>query len=127
MTQYSPTGESFLTMVSQLNDELVSISVIKDYKNAQTELNADKKAMELIRNLSAARKKLNEQQYAGTFTQASLEEYSKIQKEVEENKTINRYSQTQQAAVQFLKNVNFEISQLIGLDFSSLIKRSNTC
>lgn len=127
MKQYSPTGESFLTMVSQLNDELVSISVIKDYKNAQTELNADKKAMELIRNLSAARKKLNEQQYAGTFTQASLEEYSKIQKEVEENKTINRYSQTQQAAVQFLKNVNFEISQLIGLDFSSLIKRSNTC
>jgi cell fate (sporulation/competence/biofilm development) regulator YlbF (YheA/YmcA/DUF963 family) len=127
MKQYSPTGESFLTMVSQLNDELVSISVIKDYKNAQTELNADKMAMELIRKLSAARKMLNEQQYAGTFTQASLEEYSKIQKEVEENKTINRYSQTQQAAVQFLKNVNFEISQLIGLDFSSLIKRSNTC
>jgi cell fate (sporulation/competence/biofilm development) regulator YlbF (YheA/YmcA/DUF963 family) len=127
MKQYSPTGESFLTMASQLNDELVNISVIKNYKKAQIELNEDKKAMELIHKLSAVRKKLNDQQNAGTFTQASLEEYSKIQKEVEEDKIIIRYTQTQQAAVQFLKNVNLEISQLIGLDFSSLIKRSNTC
>jgi cell fate (sporulation/competence/biofilm development) regulator YlbF (YheA/YmcA/DUF963 family) len=127
MKKYSPTGESFLTMVFQLNEELVGISVIKDYKKAQIALNADIKAMELIRKLSAARKNLNEQQYSGTFTPQSLEEYSKIQKEVEENTTINNYSQTQQAAVQFLKNINFEISQLIGLDFSSLIKRSNCC
>ena len=127
MNKYSPTGESFLTMVSQLNDELVNISVIKNYKSAQEKLNADAGAMGLIRKISAARKDLSEKQYSGTITPDSLNNYHSIQNEVEKNQTIIEYSQTQQEAVQFLKNVNFEISQLIGTDFSSLIKRTNTC
>lgn len=127
MNKYSPTGESFLTMVSQLNDELVNISVIKKYKSAQEKLNANKAAIELIRKLNAARKKLNEQQSSGTFNENSLNDYYNISNEVEKNQTIIDYSQSQQEAIQFLKNVNYEISQLIGIDFSSLIKRSNTC
>ena len=123
----SPTGQSFITMAAQLGDELVNISVIKNYKDAQNKLNSDAVAMELIRKLSAARKDLSEKQYAGTITPDSLNNYYSIQNEVEKNPTIIEYSQTQQEAVQFLKNVNFKISQLIGTDFSSLIKRSNTC
>ena len=123
----SSTGQSFLTITTQLGDELVNISVIKNYKSAQKELNSDAGAMELIRKLSAARKELSEKQYSGTFTPDSLNDYSSIQNEVEKNKTILEYSQTQQEAVKFLKNVNLEISQFIGIDFSSLIKRSNTC
>ncbi len=114
-------------MTTQLGDELANISVIKNYKSAQSKLNADKEAMELIRKLTAARKELNQKQHSGTFTQESLNDYSKIQNEVEKNRTINEYSRAQQEAVQFLKNVNVEISQLIGIDFSSLIKRSTTC
>ena len=121
------TGQSFITMTTQLGDELVNISVIKNYKSAQKELNSDAGAMELIRKLSAARKDLSEKQFSGTIDPDSLNDYYNIQNEVEKNQTINEYSQTQQDAVQFLKNVNFEISQLIGTDFSSLIKRSNTC
>ena len=127
MNKYSPTGESFLTMVSQLNDVLVNISVIRKYKSAQEKLNANKAAIELIRKLNAARKKLNEQQSSGTFNENSLNDYYNISNEVEKNQTIIEYSQSQQEAIQFLKNVNYEISQLIGIDFSSLIKRSNTC
>ena len=127
VNKYSPTGESFLTMVSQLNDVLVNISVIRKYKSAQEKLNANKAAIELIRKLNAARKKLNEQQSSGTFNENSLNDYYNISNEVEKNQTIIEYSQSQQEAIQFLKNVNYEISQLIGIDFSSLIKRSNTC
>ena len=127
MNKYSPTGESFLTMATQLGDELTNISVIKNYQSAQKKLNADAWAMELLRKLSAARKELSQKQFSGTFTQESLNDYSNIQKDVEKNLTILEYSQTQQVAVQFLKNVNIEISQLIGIDFSSLIKRSNIC
>ena len=127
MNKYSSSGESFLTMATQLSDELANISVIKKYQSAQKKLNANAGAMELLRKLSAARKELSEKQYSGTFTQDSLNDYSNIQNEVEKNQTILEYSQTQQKAIQFLKNVNIEISQLIGIDFSSLIKRSNTC
>ena len=127
MNKYSPTGESFLTLATQLSDELTAILVIKNYKSAHKELNSDAEAMELLRKLSAARKELNKKQISGTFTQASLNDYYNIQNDVEKNQTIIEYSQAQQEAVQFLKNVNFEISQSIGIDFSSLIKRSNTC
>ncbi len=127
MNKYSPTGLSFITIAAQLSDELVSIPNIKKYKDAQKKLNEDAGAMELLRNLSAARKELNKKQISGTFTQESLNDYYNIQNEVEKNPTIMEYSLAQQEAMQFLKNVNFEISQLIGIDFSSLIKRSNTC
>jgi cell fate (sporulation/competence/biofilm development) regulator YlbF (YheA/YmcA/DUF963 family) len=123
----SSTGQSFITIATQLGVELNTISVIKNYKNAQQKLNSDAGAMDLIRKLSAARKELSEKQQSGTFTPDSLKVYSTIQNEVEKNQTILEYSQTQQEAVQFLKNVNLEISQSIGIDFSSLIKRSNTC
>ena len=68
MNKYSPTGVSFLTMVTQLGEELNTISVIKNYKNAQINLNSDSTAMELIRKFSAARKDLSEKQYSGTIT-----------------------------------------------------------
>jgi cell fate (sporulation/competence/biofilm development) regulator YlbF (YheA/YmcA/DUF963 family) len=123
----SSTGQSFITIATQLGVELNTISVIKNYKNAQQKLNSDAGAMDLIRNLSAARKELSQKQQSGTFTPDSLKVFSTIQNEVEKNQTILEYSQTQQEAVQFLKNVNLEISQSIGIDFSSLIKRSNTC
>ena len=121
------TGQSFITMTNQLGEEMTTISVIKNYKDAQNKLNSDAVAMELIRKLSATRKDLSEKQFSGTIDPDSLNDYYSIQNEVEKNPTIMEYSQTQQEAVQFLKNVNFEISQLIGTDFSSLIKRSNTC
>jgi len=127
MNKYSPTGLSFITMAAKLSDELVSIANIKNFKGAQKKLNEEPGAMELLRKLSAARKELSQKQISDTFTQESLNDFYDVQKEVEKNSTINEYSQAQQEAIQFLKNVNFEISQLIGIDFSSLIKRSNTC
>lgn len=127
MNKYSPTGESFLTMVSQLNSELTDISIIKNYRNAQLKLNADATAMGLIRKLSDARNEMNKMQMAGTFIPEVLNNYGTLQNEVESNPIIMEYSLAQQEAVQFLKNVNYEISERIGLDFSTLIKRNNTC
>lgn len=127
MSKYSLTGQSFITMATQLSEELANISIISNYKSAQGKLNADGEAMELIRKLTAARQELYKKQTTGAFTPESLNDYYNIQNEAEKNSTIMEYSFAQQEAVQFLKNVNFEISQLIGIDFSSLIKRSNTC
>ena len=127
MNKYSPTGESFLTMVSQLNSELTDISIIKNYRNAQLKLNADATAMGLIRKLSDARNEMNKMQMAGTFIPEVLNNYGTLQNGVESNPIIMEYSLAQQEAVQFLKNVNYEISERIGLDFSTLIKRNNTC
>lgn len=127
MNKFSPTGESFLTMAAQLNNELVNTSIIQKYKSAQSKLNADATAMKLLRRLSDARNEINKMQMTGTFIPEVLNNYGEIQNEVESNPTIMEYSLAQQEAIQLLKNVNFEISQLIGIDFSSLIKRQTNC
>ena len=123
----SSTGQSFITMTSQLGEELANISVIKNYQSAQKKLNSDAVAMELLRKLSTARKDLSEKQFSGTFTQDSLKDYSSIQKEVEKNLTIREFSLAQQEVVHLLREVNSEISNLIGTDFSSLLPRTNSC
>lgn len=123
----SSTGQSFITMTTQLGEELANISVIKNYQSAQKKLNIDAGAMELLRNLSAARKDLSEKQFSGTFTQDNLHDYSDIQKEVEKNQTIHEFSLAQQEVVHLLREVNSEISNLIGTDFSSLLPRNKSC
>ena len=123
----SPTGQSFITMTTQLGEEMTTISVISNYKALQKKLNEDLHAMELLRKLSASRKELSEKQSSGTFTQDSLKDYSSIQKEVENNQTIREFSLAQQEVMQFVREVNSEISSLMGIDFSSLIPRNNSC
>jgi len=123
----SPTGQSFITMTTQLGEEMATISVISNYKALQKKLNEDLHAKELLGKLSASRKELSEKQSSGTFTQDSLKDYSNIQKEVENNQTIREFSLAQQEVVQFMREVNSEISSLLGIDFSSLIPRNNSC
>jgi cell fate (sporulation/competence/biofilm development) regulator YlbF (YheA/YmcA/DUF963 family) len=123
----SPTGQSFITMTNQLGEEMTTISVISNLKASQKKLNEDLHAMELLRKLSVSRKELTEKQSSGTFTPDSLNDYSNIQKEVENNPTIREFSLAQQEVVQFMREVNSEISSLIGIDFSSLIPRKNSC
>jgi cell fate (sporulation/competence/biofilm development) regulator YlbF (YheA/YmcA/DUF963 family) len=123
----SSTGQSFITMTTQLGEEMAGISVIRNYRALQKKLNEDLSAKELLRRLSASRKELSEKQSSGTFTQDSLNDYSNIQKEVENNPTIREFSLAQQEVMQFMREVNSEISSLLGIDFSSLIPRNNSC
>jgi cell fate (sporulation/competence/biofilm development) regulator YlbF (YheA/YmcA/DUF963 family) len=123
----SSTGQSFITMTTQLGEEMAGISVISNYRALQKKLNEDLSAKELLRRLSASRKELSEKQSSGTFTQDSLNDYSNIQKEVENNPTIREFSLAQQEVMQFMREVNSEISSLLGIDFSSLIPRNNSC
>jgi cell fate (sporulation/competence/biofilm development) regulator YlbF (YheA/YmcA/DUF963 family) len=123
----STSGLSFITMTTQLGEEMATISVISNYKALQKKLNEDLHAKELLGKLSASRKELSEKQSSGTFTQDNLNDYSNIQKEVENNPTIREFSLAQQEVMQFVREVNSEISSLMGIDFSSLIPRKNSC
>ena len=60
------------------------------------------------------------------MTQTDVEELRAIQEQVQANAVIMAYSQSQQGAVNFLREINMEISQTLGMDFASLAKQ-NTC
>ena len=71
--------------------------------------------------------KVRDQQYNGSLVQADLATLRSLQVSVAENQAIQTYLASQEAAKAFLREVNQEISQLMGIDFASLTRRSSSC
>ena len=55
-----------------------------------------------------------------------MDELRAIQEQVQKNTVIMDYAGAQQQAVDFLREINTEISQLLGINFASLANHS-TC
>lgn len=96
------------------------------YDRAQTRLNADRKAMKLLEQLSTAQASIRKGQTTGGVSQKEIDQLRALQTAVQENQTIMEYARSQQVAVDYLREINKEISQFIGTDFAALA-RQNTC
>jgi cell fate (sporulation/competence/biofilm development) regulator YlbF (YheA/YmcA/DUF963 family) len=90
-------------------------------------LHADPQAMQLLSDLSALQQKIRRQQNTGAISQVDLTQLRALQSAVGTNETIQEHLMTQELAVAFLREVNQEISQLLGVDFASLARRSSGC
>lgn len=96
------------------------------YQRAQTRLNEDSNARSLLEQFSKAQANLRRMQASGSVTQSEIEALHAIQEQVQSNHMIMDYAQAQQEAVNFLREINAEISQLLGIDFASFTNRA-TC
>ena len=96
------------------------------YQQSQTTMNSDSEAHGLLELLSTIQAGLRHKQNANNVTETDVEELRAIQTQVQGNTTIMAYSQSQQNAVNFLREANQEISQTLGVDFAALAKQ-NTC
>jgi cell fate (sporulation/competence/biofilm development) regulator YlbF (YheA/YmcA/DUF963 family) len=96
------------------------------YHQSQVRLDSDPQARALLERLSALQSGLRRKQTNGGVTQAEIEELRAVQDQVQANATILAYAQSQQEAVNFLREINQEISQLLGVNFASLA-RATTC
>ena len=97
------------------------------YHLAHETLEADPQARALLERFSAAQADLRAKQSRGAVTSADVEHLRALQREVQVNRTIMEYAETQQLAIAYLRETNQEISQLIGMDFGSLAKRPGCC
>ena len=96
------------------------------YQQSRVQMKSDSQAQTLIERLSALQTELRRKQTNGSVTQADIEELRAVQAQVQANATLMAYASTQQDAVNFLREINQEISQLLGVDFATLAKQS-TC
>lgn len=96
------------------------------YQQSRVQMKSDSQAQTLIERLSALQTELRRKQTNGSVTQADIEELRAVQAQVQANATLMAYASTQQDAVNFLREINQEISQLLGMDFATLTKQS-TC
>jgi cell fate (sporulation/competence/biofilm development) regulator YlbF (YheA/YmcA/DUF963 family) len=97
------------------------------YQEADRKLHADAEAMQLLADLSELQQKIRGQQYSGVLFEGDLARLRELQSAVRRNASIQAQEQTQALAVSFLREINQEISQLLGIDFASLARRSSGC
>ena len=109
-----------------LIQNLLASGPLLAYHQSQARLESDPAAHGLLERLSALQSGLRRKQSNSTVTQAEVDELRAVQAQVQANATIMVYAQSQQEAVNFLREINQEISQLLGMDFASLARQS-TC
>jgi cell fate (sporulation/competence/biofilm development) regulator YlbF (YheA/YmcA/DUF963 family) len=97
------------------------------YRQARDLLEADAQAQALRRQLSEAQAEVRMRQARGEVTQGDMDHLRTLHRVVQANRVILDYARTQQFAVDYLREVNREISELLGVDFASLARRPGCC
>lgn len=97
------------------------------YHLAQDRLNADGIALGLLEQLSKTQAGTRQKQSNRSVTQEEIEALRALQEQVQSNHVIMEYAEAQQEAVKFLREINAEISQLLGINFASFATRSSCC
>ena len=110
--------------LNKMTESLLESIELSGYLNAKNEFESDPLASNLMQDLSTAQSELLQKQYQNQITQEDIQNIRNIQKNAQENEIFNSYIQSQQNAVAFLREVNDQISQLIGMDFASLAKNT---
>ena len=97
-------------------------------QQAHARLNEDRhrQAHTLLEQLSQAQADLRKKQANSGVIQTEIDNLRTLQEQVQHNNVIMTYAQTQQEAVNFLREINNEISQLLGIDFASFANHT-TC
>jgi cell fate (sporulation/competence/biofilm development) regulator YlbF (YheA/YmcA/DUF963 family) len=110
----------------ELIRNLVSSKPLADYARAREQMHSDPQAHALLERLSGLQTDIRRKQAGGAVTQEDLKNLRAAQADVQSNGAIIAYAVSQQEAVSFLREINREISELLGMDFASLA-RQRTC
>ena len=107
-------------------EKLLAAEAFMHYQDARKLVSEDEEAHTLMERLSNAQATVRQQQSRGTVGQAEVDSLRLIQQSALRNPVILDYAQAQQEVVEFLREINGEISQLLGIDFASFANHS-TC
>lgn len=102
-----------------LIENLLASEAFMHYQKAHKLINEDEEAHTLMNRLSSAQATVHQKQASGNVGQAEIDSLRLIQQRALRNPVILNYAQAQQEAVELLREINGEISQLLGIDFAS--------
>ncbi len=113
--------------VGTLAQSLLESDPLAQYQRAKEALERDLGAKRLLDAFAFTQREMRQRQAHNLVTQESVDQLRSMQRQVQANAVIMAYVQTQQAAINYLREVNQEISQWIGADFASLARRRSGC
>jgi len=103
-----------------LAENLLRAEPILAFRQAKSRLDTDSEASGLLGRLSAAQTELRALQARNAVSQADIERVRSLQRAVQAETTIMGFAQTQQTAMEYLTEINQEISRMLGFDFAAL-------
>lgn len=107
-------------------ENLLASEGFMHFQEAHKLMSEDEEAHALMERLSNAQATVRQQQASGNVGQAVVDSLRLIQQSALRNPVILDYAQAQQEAIEFLRDINREISQLLGIDFASFANHA-TC
>ncbi len=110
-----------------LAENLVQSEPFLHFQEADRKLQADQEAMRLLNEFADLQQRIRTQQLSNAISENDLKRIRELQLEIGMNDVIQEHSLAQEMAIAFLREVNQEISNLIGIDFASLTRRSGGC
>jgi cell fate (sporulation/competence/biofilm development) regulator YlbF (YheA/YmcA/DUF963 family) len=119
-TNLTKIPPGLLAATKALAETLLHSEPLLAYHQAKTHLERDAEASAFLERLSTAQNEFRVRQSNGSVTQADIDRLRVLQNEVQANKIIMLFVETQQAAIAYLPEVNKEISQLLGFDFTGM-------
>ncbi len=118
---------NLLAATEELANHLLASEPFTAYHAAHGRFNADPEARALLQRLSQSQAELRQKQARQTVTQSDVDQLKALKSAVQADRIIADYARTQQVAIGFLREINQEISELLGIDFAALAKRSGCC
>jgi len=96
-------------------------------RQAQARLDNDPQASALLEKLTQMQAELRTKQVSSDLTQKEIDALRSLQEQVQSSPTIMVHARAQQDATNFLREINGEISQLLGINFAVFANRSTCC
>ncbi|MDO9545225.1 MAG: YlbF family regulator [Pelolinea sp.] len=125
MTIKTNIPENLELALNNLTERIKFSEPVKYYQIAQKRFTQDVAANKIMEDLSGLQRDIRQKQNNNQVTQQDLEKLRLLQTKAQENEVINFYAHSQQEAIGKLREINAEISNLLGIDFASLAKKSN--
>lgn len=107
-----------------LAENLGQAEAMLDFKRANTQLMSDQKTLQLITDAGELQQKVYSGYFSGEDLEENLNHLRELQEQISTNEVIQEQSFARETATSFLREINQEISQLLGVDFASLTRRS---
>lgn len=111
--------KQLLAAAEALAASLLEAEPIAAYLRAKACLDSNEEALLLLERLATVQVELRSKQINGLVTQAEIDRWRALDHQARNNQLIVDYVTTQQIAAAYLAEVNQEISQLLGIDFTA--------
>ncbi|OJX47142.1 MAG: hypothetical protein BGO78_16825 [Chloroflexi bacterium 44-23] len=112
---------------SSLAENIVQSEVFLRFKQSNKSLQFDAEAMALLSEFSELQSKLRSTQLNNSISEKDIQRLRNVQGEILTNDSIQEKELAEENAVAFVREINQEISGLLGFDFATFARRSSGC